>query len=57
MKIFWCDADKCVLQKGFWCDAGSKLAEILSHWSYELEATKKVKKMIQKLVRRRKRQD
>ena len=22
--------------KGFWCDAGSKLAEILSHWAYEL---------------------
>ena len=26
--------------KGFWCDAGSKLAEILSHWSYESEAIK-----------------
>ena len=22
--------------KGFWCDAGSKLAEILSHWGWEL---------------------
>ena len=22
--------------KGFWCDAGSKLAEILLHWGYEL---------------------
>ena len=32
--------DKSVLIKGFWCDARSKLAEILSHWSYESEAIK-----------------
>ena len=34
--------------KGFWCDCGSKLAEILSHWGYELEAIKKSQKNRQK---------
>ena len=33
--------DKSVLFLRFWRDAGSKLAKILSHWSYELEAIKK----------------